>query len=286
MLNMGVMFRLGFSSVFGALAAAWSVSVLAAAQPVVVVELPGAPPELREKMRAAAESALAEAGVNVAAQKYVPVQEDCTTRACLVERGKRFGATHILEIQGTYANESYKLRLDVLAGNGGRVLGSDSKECEICSARDFLRAIKERSVTLWARVAREQAIAAQAQAEPGTTETSPVEVPLPPASRPEEPRRRSLWQQPWPLVGLGLALGGVVAMGFGGYYLAVDGEPSCPDDPECIYKRRTKRLGWELIGGGGAALVTGTILVVLGRDDDRSPKVALGPDRILVFGRF
>ena len=50
----------------------------------------------------------------------------------------------ILEIQGSYVNESYNLRLDLRDGETGRILGSDAKECEICSARDFYRAVKDR----------------------------------------------------------------------------------------------------------------------------------------------
>jgi hypothetical protein len=100
-----------------------------------------------------------------------------------------------------------------------------------------------------------------------------------------------LWQQPLPLVGLGFMLAGVVAMSFGGYYLAVDGEldPSCSNQTaeQCIYEpRRTKHLGWQLLAGGGGAIVAGTALVIFGRDSDTSPSVAIGPGRVLVSGRF
>jgi len=278
MLNMGGMFRFATSAFLAALVSTWSGLVLAAVQPTILVEVPGAAPELREKMRVAAEEGLDSAGATVLRQLRDPQKEECTTPDCMAERSKRFGATHVLEIQGTYKNESYKLRLDVRATNGGRVLGSESKECEICSARDFLRAIKERTTILWTRIAREQASVVepspQADAVP-----APKTVLLTP-SHAEQRQPRSLWQQPLPLVGLGLMLGGVVAMGFGGYYLAVDGEP------DGIRVRTTKRLGWELMAGGGGAVLVGTAFVLLGRDSDTSPKVALGPDRILVFGRF
>jgi hypothetical protein len=279
MLNMGGMFRIGISTILISLAVGWTGVVLAAPQPVVLVEVPGAALELRERMRTAAEEGLESLGVTVPRQLHDPSKEECTTPECVTGRSKRFGATHVLEIQGTYRDESYKLRLDVRATNGGRVVGSESKECEICSARDFVRAIKERTIALWSRVAREQASVVQPSAE-ASHQATPKAASLvqPPSAEARQPR--SLWRQPIPLVGLGLMLGGVVAMGFGGYYLAVDGES---DGPRV---NTTKRQGWELMGGGGGAVLVGAALVLLGRDSGTSPKVALGPDRILVFGRF
>jgi hypothetical protein len=289
MLNMGGMFRFGISVALTAFAlVAWSGAVQAAAEPVVLVEVPGADPESREKMRSAAEDALDSVGVTVPRQLHDPKKEECATADCIAERSKRVGATHVLEIQGSYGNESYKLRLDVRAANGGRILGSESKECEICSARDFLRAIKDRTTTLWMRVAREQASAVPPAAEP-SRETKRATAPL--IAPPERRAPRMLWQQPLPLVGLGFMLAGVVAMSFGGYYLAVDGEldPSCSNQTaeQCIYEpRRTKHLGWQLLAGGGGAIVAGTALVIFGRDSDTSPSVAIGPGRVLVSGRF
>lgn len=283
MLNMGGMFRFGVSATLAFLATVWSGMALAAAKPVLLVEVPGATPEMREKMRTAAEEGLESQGVTVSRQLRDPQKEECTTPECMTERSKRFGATHVLEIQGSYNNESYKFRLEVRTTNGARILGSESKECEICSGRDFLRAIKERTTVLWTRVAREQASvvepAPQANAEP-----APKVVSLQAVSNSERRQPRSLWQQPLPLVGLGLMLGGVVAMSFGGYYLAVDGEPD-PSDPDNRV-RTTKRRGWELMAGGGGAILAGTVIVLLGRDSESSTRVALGPGRILVSGRF
>lgn len=284
MLNMGGMSRFAVPGAFAVLMSAWSGLSLAAPQPVVTVEVLGAAPDFREKMRATAESGLESLGVTVPRQLRDPGKEECETPECVSERAQRFGATHILDIQGRYANESFKLRLDVRAANGGRVLGSDAKECEICSGRDFLRAIKERTISLWTRVAREQASVVQ----PSGGSVVVAQTPLLPSS-PPEPRPRSLWQQPLPLLGLGLMLGGAAAMGFGGYYLAVDGEldPSCHDADTCHRTpRETSRLGWGLLAGGGAAVVTGTALVLFARDSGTAPRVAVGPGRVLVSGRF
>lgn len=286
MLNMGGMFRLGISAALAVLATVWSGLALAAAKPVILVEVPGAASEMREKMRVAAEEGLESLGVTVPRQLHDPQKDECTTPECMSERCKRFGATHVLEIQGSYLNESYKFRMDVRTTHGDRVLGSESKECEICSGRDFLRAIKERTAVLWTRVAREQASvvepAPQANAEPAPKAVS-LQAPL----NTERTQPRSLWQQPLPLVGLGLMLGGVVAMSFGGYYLAVDGEPpSGCGDPCAREPLKTKKLGWELMAGGGGAVLLGTAFVLLGRDSESSTRVALAPGRILVSGRF
>ncbi len=267
-----------------ALMLAWSAVALAAPRPVVTVEILRAAPEFREKMRAAAETELESLGVTVPRQLRDPGKEECESPQCVAERAQRFGATHVLEIQGNYGNESFKLRLDVRAANGGRILGSDSKECEICSGRDFLRAIKERTVTLWKRVAREQASVVQRAEESGVATQTPLVASTPPQRQP-----RSLWQQPLPLIGLGLMLSGAVAMGIGGYYLAVDGEldPSCQDAESCHRTpRETSHLGWGVLAGGGGAILTGTAFVLFGRDSDTSPKVAVGPGHILVSGHF
>jgi hypothetical protein len=260
-----------------------------AAPRVVLVEIAGGTREVRQKIYASAEQALTELGVQVVPQNQAsPKPDECNIPSCLAEVGRKAGASHILEIQGSYVNESYNLRLDLRDGTGGRILGSDSKECEICSARDFYRAIKDRTAALWTRVALEQV---RTTGDEGKVTPSRSEggEPGEPAVKTPEPRpRRSLWQQPLPIVGLGFALSGVVAMTFGGYFLAVDGDPdpACPAAVSCTEKRNTKSLGWGLLAGGGAALLGGVAIVIWGRDDPATPRISLGPGRVLVSGSF
>jgi len=282
------MLRAGLSAILTWLLSAVCGGSAVAAPRVVLVELAGGAPEVRLKVRASAEQALRELGVEVVPPgRGSPAGDGCSVPSCLAELGRQAGASHILEIQGSYMNESYNLRLDLREGATGRILGSDSKECEICSGKDFYRAIKERTVALWTRVVREQGSAA---ASPDASQA--------PAARPDSSRtgsaqsaqgaRRSLWRQPLPLVGLGLALGGVVAMGFGGHYLSVNGDPdpSCAGQDDCAFTRRTAGLGWGLMAGGGAALLAGVAIVIWGRDDQAGAALSLGPGTVCLAGKF
>jgi hypothetical protein len=260
-----------------------------AAPRVVILEMAGGARDIRQEVRASAEQALRGLGVEVVPQNQVKASlDDCSIPSCLAELGRQAGASHILEIQGSYVNESYNLRLDLRDGETGRILGSDAKECEICSARDFYRAVKDRSAALWTRVVREQgsAEAVPSQAVPVT----PARADLAEAKAAPSPTQvgRSFWRQPLPLFGAGLVAGGAVLIGFGGYYLAVDGEPasSCQGQQPCAYKRSTAELGWGLLAGGGAALLGGVAILIWGRDEPSGPAVSLGPGTVTLSGSF
>jgi len=265
--------------------AAWGARAMAAPR-VVILEMAGGARDVRQEIRASADAALRGLGVEVVPQDQVKTRlDDCNVPSCLAELGRQLGASHILEIQGSYVNESYNLRLDLRDGGTGRILGSDSKECEICSAKDFYRAVSDRSAALWTRVVREQAGAGPAPMQAvSATPALPETKVAPPPTR----ASRSFWRQPLPVFGLGLAAGGAVLLGFGGHYLAVDGEPdpSCAGREPCAFKRTTASLGWGLLAGGGAALLGGVAIVIWGRDEPTGPMVSLGPGTIFFSGSF
>ncbi len=277
------MLRAGLRGILISLLAALWGGVAAAAPRVVLLEMAGGARDIRQEVRASAEQALRGLGVEVVPQDRVATAlEDCNIPSCLAELGRQAGASHILEIQGSYVNESYNLRLDLRDGETGRILGSDSKECEICSAKDFYRAVRDRTTALWARVVSEQGSASSASlsaanATPALTEPNQGTVVAPPA-------RRSFWRQPLPLFGLGLAAGGVALLGFGGYYLEVDGD--CGVQPACTFRRKTAGLGWGLLAGGSAAILGAVAIVIWGRDEQTGPAISLGPGTISFFGHF
>ena len=159
-----------------------------AAPRVVLLEMAGGARDVRQEVRASAEQALRELGVEVVPQSQVKTSlDDCNVPSCLAELGRQAGASHILEIQGSYVNESYNLRLDLRDGETGRILGSDAKECEICSARDFYRAVKDCSAALWTRVVREQGSAESVPSPAVATTPARTELteakPAPPPAR-------------------------------------------------------------------------------------------------------
>ncbi|MGB8295649.1 MAG: hypothetical protein WCG85_09510 [Polyangia bacterium] len=269
------------------MAASWGGRAMAAPR-VVLLEMAGGARDIRQEVRASAEQALRELGVEVVPQSQVKVSlDDCNIPACLADVGRQARASHILEIQGSYVNESYNLRLDLRDGETGRILGSDAKECEICSARDFYRAVKDRSAALWTRVVREQTGAGAAPTEAAPATPARVDLTKTKVAPPPAKAGRSFWRQPLPLVGLGLTAGAAVLLGFGSYYLAVDGDP----DPSCggrlcPFKRSTATLGWGLVGGGVAALAGGVALLIWGRDDPDAPAISLGPGTVTLSGSF
>ena len=260
-----------------------------AAPRVVLLEMAGGTREIRQEIRASAEEALHTLGVEVVPYDQVKTAlDDCNIPSCLATLSQQVGASHVLEIQGSYVNESYNLRLDLRDGETGRILGSDSKECEICSARDFYRAVSDRTAALWARVVREQASAGSVA--PQAVSAPPAQTGIAEAKTAPAPTnsRRSFWRQPLAVFGLGLAAGGAVLLGFGGHYLAVDGEPdpSCGAQPACPFKRATGGLGWGLLAGGGAALLGGVAIVIWGRDQPSGPAISLGPGAVSLSGHF
>jgi len=286
---MRLMARPGFLGILlSVLAAVWGGRAVAAPR-VVLLEMAGGAKDIRQEVRDSAEQALRGLGVDVVPQNQVKVSlDDCNVPSCLAELGRQAGASHILEIQGSYVNESYNLRLDLRDGETGRILGSDSKECEICSARDFYRAVKDRSAALWTRVVREQAGAGAVPAEAAPTTQARVDLTETKVAPPPARAGRPFWRQPLPLVGLGLTAGAAVLLGFGGYYLSVDGDPdpSCHGQPACAFKRSTATPGWGFVGGGVAALAGGVALLIWGRDDPDAPAISLGPGTVTLSGSF
>lgn len=279
---MGPMLRAGLLGRLISLLAVFCGGSAIAAPRVVLLERAGGAREVRQEVRASAEQALQALGIDVVPQSRVrSTFDDCAIPSCLIELGRQVGASHILQIQGSYLNESYHLRLDLRDGETGRILGSDSKECEICSAKDFYRSVRDRSAALWTRVVRDQA---GAGAEPVPAGATPVPTDRAGTNATAPGARRSFWSQPWPLVGLGLAAGGAALLAFGGYYLAVDG--NCASQPYCVSRRATAGLGWGLVAGGSAALLAGVAIVIWGRDDPAAATVSLGPGTVSFAGRF
>jgi hypothetical protein len=89
------------------------------------------------------------------------------------------------------------------------------------------------------------------------------------------------------MMGIGFGAVGLVAVGFGIYYIAQDGkavEKTPNGNP--IILRDTGKWGWSLLGVGVVSLAAGTAMVIWGRDDGTSVSVAVGPASLGLQGKF
>jgi len=127
---------------------------------------------------------------------------------------------------------------------------------------------------------------------------APTSLPPPPTAAVPPPQERPgvdtstippLWQQPTPMMGLGFGAAGLLAMGFGVYYVAVDGktvEASKSNPARGVIFRDTGRWGWGLLGVGALSLAGGAAMFIWGRDDGTNVSVAVGPGSLGLQGKF
>jgi hypothetical protein len=110
---------------------------------------------------------------------------------------------------------------------------------------------------------------------------APVIATVPPARSDSNPSHWHTW------AGVSLAVVGAAALGWGIYWIAVDGANSGAPvgGMQPVYNTRTP--GW-IIAGAGAAAVAGGAMIFFTGQDATEPTVALGlaPTSVLVQGRF
>jgi hypothetical protein len=258
-------------------AAAW------AQAKVVVLDTIQASLKLKLGVRQAVATALDDLSVPmIPLEDVLPEDASCTDPACYTAIAKRVSATHLLLVQGVANPAGYRLTLDVRDGETGRTLGTDGKDCELCAEEQLAPTVQEKVTGLWVRVMQEQSAAttpppapvAPTGMEPVTvTETAP-----PPA----------WYQQGTPLLGAGFAALGLVAAGFGVYYILQDGEAASRSqiNDRPIMLRDTGKWGWTLTGVGAVAALAGSAMLIWGRDDGSNVSVALGPQSVALQGRF
>lgn len=214
-------------------------------------------------------------------EKMTPEDAACAKLDCFAALAKRVGATHILLVQGSANPSGYRLSLDVRDGATGRSLGTDGKDCELCEEDQFTPTVEERVGALWNRIMQEQEAA---KAAPAAVVVPPVE------QRPGVDTTVAIpwWKQRTPAMGLGFMAAGVVAAGFGAYYIAVDGDSVTTNqiNHNPIILRDTGKWGWSLAGVGVASLAVGAAMVIWGADDGTHVSVAVGPGSLGLQGRF
>ncbi len=248
---------------------------------VVVVDTVQTTSRLKLSVRQAVASALDDLSVAMVPPEDLTLEDSaCTDATCYASVAKRTGATYVLLVQGVANPAGYRLSLDVRDGETGRSLGTDGKDCELCAEDQFAPTIKERVTKLGTRVMKENAAPAQGGAS----------VVASPAQRPgvDASSIPPWWEQPRPMIGLGLGVAGLAAIGVGIYYIAVDGNASknsaIQNHP--IIRRDTSKWGWTLVGVGGVAALAGTSMFVWGRDDGTQVEVVMGPASLGLHGKF
>jgi hypothetical protein len=254
------------------------------AQPrVAVVETVQTISRLKLSVRQAVASALDDLLVSMVPPEDLTIEDAaCTDAACYAAMAKRTNATYVLLVQGVANPAGYRLSLDMRDGETGRSLGTDNKDCELCAENQFAPTIKDRVTRLGARVMKESESSAQAGAPVAATA---------PAKRPgvDVSSIPPWWVQPRPMIGLGLGVAGLAAVGIGIYYIAVDGNvatSSSAGSHPGILVRDTSKWGWTLVGVGGVAALAGTSMFIWGRDDGTQVEVVMGPASLGLHGKF
>jgi hypothetical protein len=255
--------------VVGAAAAAGAQPARVAVLEPSTSNLPGVEPHA---LQTAVASALAAKGVEVVpAGKIGPELAVCTAPSCYVTVAGATGATHVLRVEGLYANDGYTLQLEVWNRATGRLTRGERHHCEICAPRDMVGAAYDQTAVLWTQAATD----AQAPgAAPGAVAATP------PPAVPPAPHAKPIW--PWIVGGVGVA-----ALGTGIALIAMGKESACPDASydECGKKRDLAPAGYA-VGGAGLALVGAAVAGYLlsGRPTDTT--VALTPNGLAIGGRF
>jgi hypothetical protein len=204
---------------------------------------------------------------------------NCETADCLAQVGRAAGATFVLRIDATYADQGFRLQLTMADGKTGRSLGTDSMDCPICDPPDLYESVRRRTAALCSSVFQMPTAAPSLTAAPSSTPV--VTVPSAPVTRAAPSRIL-----PYSLLGGGLVLGAV-----GGYLLAVNGNSvNCETPPGggpqvCPDMRATKSAGIALIAAGGLAVAGGVALWIY---DASQSRVAIGasPGGVVIAGRF
>jgi hypothetical protein len=252
---------------------------------VVVLDSVQTSLKLKLGVRQAVASALDDLSVAmVPLEDVLPEDAACADPACYVAIAKRVGATHVLLVQGVANPAGYRLTLDVRDGESGRTLGTDGKDCELCAEDQLATTVQQKVTSLWIRVMQEQAGPSPAGPPPAG-----AVVPARASTTGEETSSTSPWyQQRTPLMGLGFGAVGLVAAGFGVYYIIQDGKTveTTSINHKGIIVRDTGKWGWSLAGVGVVSLLAGSAMMIWGGDDGSSVSVAVGPRTIGLQGRF
>ncbi len=207
----------------------------------------------------------------------------CELPGCLPQIAATSGATLVLRVEAKYAQESFKLDVELWNSDEGKLIGRESRDCPICDEQDLwgsaaliVQGLLDRAA---ARSSEPRAVPVQSAP---TAAAADPKVSLVPPLATVSPAQAEAGPGLAAYGGLALAVAGLGVLATGIYYLSVDGDPACS---QCDRVRDTAKIGLPLAIGGGAAVAAGTGFALWGFWPS-APAVALGPRGVAVAGRF
>jgi hypothetical protein len=249
---------------------------------VAVIDTVQAALKLKLGVRGSVASALDALSLSmIPIEDMLPEDASCADQACYTAVAKRVDATHLLLVQGVANPAGYRLTLEVRSAEG-RTLAVENKDCELCAESQLPPTVEEKVKAVWERVLQEQAAAAGGSQPPPDDNSQPGDKLIK-----DRPDRTPWWKQRTPGLGMGFAGLGLVGLGFGIYYVAVDGKAVEKNAfGDAVVLRDTSKWGWSLIGVGAVSLLAGSAMIIWGRDDGTEVSVAVGPNSVGLQGRF
>jgi uncharacterized protein YjeT (DUF2065 family) len=259
-------------------------NVRAAAAPaeerrLVVVEAAGnvLTKATRQRLHAAIAEVAAGQGLVVASAEGLPAKlRSCELPACLPSIAAATGAVFVLRVDAKFAQESFKLAVELWNSDDGRQLGKDRRDCPICDEPDLWGSAALMTQAILERTLHEPAKLSPAPAAGSRAIVPPPAVPSVAGATTTTPDRFLRY------TGAGLAVAGLAALGTGIYYWHVDGSPACTD---CDLLRDTRKFGIPMTIAGGAVLVAGVGLIAWSFRAGPA-QVALAPSGLRLTGQF
>ena len=246
---------------------------------VVVIEAPGN--VLTKTARARLQTAIAEIAARYALVQ-TPTQNlpakllACELPGCLPSIAAASGAIFVLRVEAKFAQESFKLDIELWNSDTGKLLGKDRRDCPICDEQDLWGSAALMTQALLERALREPAKPTAAQPDDGKSTAASASVPALTQIPAESPSRLVRYS------GLALSVAGLAALVTGLYYWSVDGSEASSGSNRV---RDTRKFGVPMTIAGGAALAAGAGLLAWSFWSGPT-KVTLGPSGLQIAGRF
>lgn len=236
--------------------------------------------EVRAKMDAAVAGGLAASGADVVDSATTTRRiaakglRGCDTSTCRMAIAQETATSYLVRGSVESMGRSYTVRLEMIDGATGGVIGAREDRCEICTEGEAYETASVTASALKAEVLKRPAPAAASGEAPSSARRLTAADPSssraaggdaltitasapPPAVEAKPPRFVAL---SW--VGIGA---GAAAIGAGIYLTSIDGRGSCDQwapDRKCIHYFSTRNGGVALIGAGALVAALGATLLV------------------------